>query len=423
MSERPPAAGGSGARGLAHGLQRMSGRSRHESNRTATPLELFFDLTFVIAFSAAAAEFAHSMKDGHLGAGLIAFVFSMFAVIWAWINFTWFASAYDTDDWLFRLTTMVQMAGVLVLAMGIPRLFHSIQEGDYLHNEVMVGGYVVMRVAMIFQWLRAATQDPARRESCLRYVKTIAVAQVGWVVLIFLHTSLWMTFVLMVPLYVVELAGPWSAERRGEGTPWHAHHVAERHGLLAIIALGECLIGTIAALSALVEAKGWTVDVAVVGLAGMGLAFTMWWLYFTLPSAEVLHRHRRLGFRWGYGHIAAFMAIAATGAGLHVAAYYLEHDSAWGPVGVVLATAVPVAAFGLCLGVLYGMLVGVDRTALFNGVAALVLLGGAVVLAALGVGVPWCLLVVMLAPVPAILTDERVVARRREERLAALEDQ
>jgi low temperature requirement protein LtrA len=149
----------------------------------------------------------------------------------------------------------------------------------------------------------------------------------------------------------------------------------------------------------------------------------MWWLYFTLPSAEVLHRHRRLGFRWGYAHIAVFMTIAATGAGLHVAAYFLEHDSAWGPVGVVAATAVPVAAFGLCLGALYGVLVGVDRTALINGLAALVLLGAAVVLAALGVGVPWCLLVVMLAPVPTILSDERVLARRREERLAALEAQ
>ena len=69
------------------------------------------------------------------------------------------------------------------------------------------------------------------------------------------------------------------------------------------------------------------------------------------------------------------------------------------------------------------MLVGVDRTARFNGIAALVLLGGAVVLAALGVGVPWCLLVVMLAPVPTIVTDERVVARRREERLTTLEAQ
>ncbi|KRF24620.1 low temperature requirement protein A [Phycicoccus sp. Soil803] len=406
-----------------HRLSRMTGRSEDESHRTATPLELFFDLSFVLAFSAASAQFSHAVAAGHLSSGLVGFVFSMFAIVWAWINFTWFASAYDTDDWLFRVTTMVQMVGVLVLAIGIPPLFASLEHGEHLDNGLMVAGYVIMRLAMVFQWLRAAKQDPARRSACLAYAKAIALAQVGWVALIALHTTPWQTFVLMLPLYVVELGGPLFAERRRGGTPWHAHHVAERHGLLAIIALGECLLGTIAALSVLVEKQhGLSVDVVVLGLAGTGLAFSMWWLYFTLPSAEVLHRRRPLGFRWGYGHIAVFMAIAATGAGLHVAAYYLEGESELGPVGVVLATAGPVAVFGLCLAALYGVLVGLDQAALRNGAAALALLTLAVVLAAAGVGVPWCLLVVMLAPVPAIISDERVVARRREEALARLLD-
>lgn len=404
-----------------HRLSRMTGRSEDESHRTATPLELFFDLSFVLAISAASAQFAHAVAADHLSSGLVGFAFSMFAIVWAWINFTWFASAYDTDDWLFRVTTMVQMVGVLVLAIGIPPLFESLEHGEHLDNGLMVAGYVIMRLAMVFQWLRAAKQDPARRAACLGYAKAIALAQLGWLVLIVLHTSPLQTFLLMIPLYVVELGGPLLAERRLGGTPWHAHHVAERHGLLAIIALGECLLGTIAALSVLVEERhGLTVDVVVLGLAGTGLAFSMWWLYFTLPSGDVLHRRRRLGFRWGYGHIAVFMAIAATGAGLHVAAYYLEGESKLGPVGVVLATAVPVAAFGLCLGALYAVLVGLDPAAMRNGLAALAILALAVVLAAAGVGVPWCLLVVMLAPVPTIVSDERAVARRREAALAAL---
>ena len=53
----------------------------------------------------------------------------MFAVIWAWIQNTWFASAYDTDDWIYRLLTMVQMIGVLVLALGLPPMFESIDAG------------------------------------------------------------------------------------------------------------------------------------------------------------------------------------------------------------------------------------------------------------------------------------------------------
>ena len=69
-----------------------------------------------------------------------------FAVIWAWVNYSWFASAYDTDDWLFRLATMVQMVGVIVLSLGLPQMFESIDHGDTLDNGVMVAGYVIMRV-------------------------------------------------------------------------------------------------------------------------------------------------------------------------------------------------------------------------------------------------------------------------------------
>ena len=126
------------------------------------------------------------MAEGHYAAGLIGFGFASFAICWAWINFSWFSSAYDTDDWIFRVVTMLQMTGVLVLAIGLPRLFASIEHGAHLDNSVMVLGYVIMRVAMVFQWLRAARQDPARRRACLTYAAAISLAQVGWVTQIFL---------------------------------------------------------------------------------------------------------------------------------------------------------------------------------------------------------------------------------------------
>ena len=137
-------------------MARMGGRDPHEKHRAATPLELFFDLTFVIAFGVAGSQFAHEIAEAHFGAGLLGFSFAMFAVIWAWINFTWFASAYDTDDWVFRVVTMVQLLGVLILAMGVEPMFRSLVEGDHVDNAVMVGGYVIMRLALVFQWLRAA---------------------------------------------------------------------------------------------------------------------------------------------------------------------------------------------------------------------------------------------------------------------------
>jgi low temperature requirement protein LtrA len=283
-------------RALAHRVTRMTGRDPNEPHRAATPLELLFDLTFVVGFGVAAEQLAHLLAEGHLASGLIGFGFAMFAVCWAWINFSWFASAYDTDDWPFRVTTMVQMVGVLIFTLGLPDLFRSIDEGHHVDNRVMVAGYVVMRVAMVFQWLRAATQDPARRSACRTYATTILVAQVGWFLLLLAETSVVGFFLLAVPLILIELAGPWIAETRKGGTPWHAHHIAERYGLLAIIALGEGVIGTVASLAAVVEHQGWTLDAALVGVAGTGLTFGMWWTYFLIPSARILAANRERAF-------------------------------------------------------------------------------------------------------------------------------
>lgn len=154
-----------------------------------TPLELFFDLTFVIAFGVAGSQFAHEIAEAHLVPGLLGFGFAMFAVIWAWINFTWFASAYDTDDWVFRVVTMVQIVGVLILTMGIEPMFHSIVEGHHVDNRVIVAGYVLMRLALVAQWIRASRQDPARRETCLRYARYLAMVQLGWVAVLVLETD------------------------------------------------------------------------------------------------------------------------------------------------------------------------------------------------------------------------------------------
>jgi low temperature requirement protein LtrA len=97
--------------------------------------------------------------------------------------------------------------------------------------------------------------------------------------------------------------------------------------LLTIITLGAVILGTVAALDAVVRLDGWTVETALVGLAGVGLAFGMWWMYFVIPSADLLHRFRDRSWGWGYGHLPMFAALAATGAGLHVAALFLEHEA------------------------------------------------------------------------------------------------
>jgi low temperature requirement protein LtrA len=101
-------------------------------------------------------------------------------------------------------------------------------------------------------------------------------------------------------LVLVEFCGPLLAERHG-GTPWHRHHIVERHNLFVLIALGEAVVGVAAALSAVVGQHGWTLDSALLGIAGTGLTFGMWWLYDLLPSARALPEHRHRAAAWGFG--------------------------------------------------------------------------------------------------------------------------
>jgi low temperature requirement protein LtrA len=405
---------------LHHHPRRMGGRDRHEAHRSATPLELLFDLTFVVAFGQAAAQFAHALSAGHFGAGLLGFGFASFAICWAWVNFSWFASAYDTDDWIFRVATMVQMIGVLILAIGLPRLFASIEHGQHLDSWILVLGYVIMRFALVFQWLRAARQDPARRRACLTYAAAVSLAQVGWVAQIFGNFSISVALAVSGLLMLIELAGPVFAERRDGGTPWHAHHIAERYSLFAIIALGEGVVGTVAALSAVVEQSGWSLDVALVGIAGTGLTFGLWWVYYILPSAPVLEVHRERSFVWGYGLLVVVAAIVATGAGLHAAADFIAQKSTVSALAAVLAVAVPVAVYlGLIYALYYYLLRRFDpfHTWLLAGTAAMI--AAALVAAVFGVGMPTCLVILMLAPVVTVVGYEIRGYRHRAESLKA----
>lgn len=407
----------------AHRLARMTGRDPAQTHRAATPLELLFDLTFVIAIGQASEQFSHLIAETHFASALAAFGFAVFAIVWAWINFTWFASAYDTDDWFYRVTTMVQMVGVIILALGIPALFHSIDEGEHIDNQVIVIGYVVMRIALVLQWLRAAKQDPDRRATALGYAKWVSIAQVGWLVVAFTSLDLLPTIAITIVLFALELIGPVRSERKTEGTPWHPHHIAERFGLLAIITLGEGIFGTVATVSAIVDEGEWTMDAVLILVAGIGLTFGLWWNYFLIPSGEMLARFRAKSWLWGYGHMIVFGSIAATGAGLHVAAYVIEGESELGVVGAVLSVAIPVLIFCAAMFGLYAYLVGAfDPFHIGLMVGCVAVIAAAVALASAGASIGLCLIVVTLAPAVIVVGYETIGHRHEARRLELLRD-
>lgn len=390
-----------------HGLRRMLGRDPNERHRAATPLELLFDLTFVVSFAQAGDQLAHYVAEGHIATAVWGFSFVLLSVCWAWINFTWFASAFDTDDWLQRILTMVQMVGVIVLALGIPAVFESIDSGEPFDFVVVAVGYVIMRVSLVLMWLRVARQDPANRRVALRYAVYNVLIQVGWLTVALLRiedTALLVA--LLVILWIAEFAGhpfaTWDAKDADDhwmGTPWNARHISERYGLLVMITLGEGILGTIAAVAAVVSRVGWSGEAILIVIAGTGLTFGLWWTYFILPSAPVLARHRERKWAWGYGHIVLFGSVAAVGAGLHVAAYAAEGETMIGTVGVVLAVAIPVFVFTLAYFVLWSILFrAVDAFHVALAAGMTLFLAAGVVLAVAGLPLGWCLFVVMLSP-------------------------
>jgi len=328
---------------LRHRRRPMSGNDPAETHRSATSLELLYDLVYVVAFGAAAQELAHALDGGAAGPAIGAYLFAIFGISWAWMNFTWFSSAYGNDDALFRIATIVQMVGAIVFTFGLPVSFAAAENGESANNALMVIGYVIMRAPLVLLWLRAARDDPGRRRTARAYAISIAIAQIGWVLTIIVPVEATIIAVFLVALAVAELIAPVLIERRWGVTPWNAGHIAERFSLLTLITLGEVVASTTIAVGALVEAQGWSTAAIVIATAGVVLTAGLWWAYFLIPSRLLLQRWPQRVWAWRYAHLPIFGAIAAVGAGLHVAAYSVEHDEGTALL-IALSVGIPVAA-------------------------------------------------------------------------------
>ncbi|WP_370208758.1 low temperature requirement protein A [Aeromicrobium sp.] len=315
----------------------MRPRDPDEDGRVASTLELFFDLVFVVAVSVASVQLHHQLTEDHVVDGLVSYAMVFFAIWWAWMNFTWFATSFAVDDWLYRVLTFVQMAGVLVLAAGVQPVF----EDDDLR--LVIVGYVIMRVAMVAQWLRAARADETTRRTCLTYAAGISLVQVLWIAVLVLPGAA--VPVAFVVLLLAELAVPVVAERR-ETTPWHPHHVTERYGLFTLILLGESLLGSAnAVLEALHD------DTALVPLLSVAqLAFVttaaLWWIYFWPPHHRAI-TSLASSLRYGYVHYVVFAAAGALSAGIEVEIDVLTDHSELTDVAAAFTVTVPVALFVL----------------------------------------------------------------------------
>jgi len=278
----------------------------------------------------------HGLAEGVVVPTLVSYGIVFFAIYWAWVNFTWFASAYDTDDLAHRAYVFVTMAGALILAAGVPAVF-----GEHRDARLVVDGYSVMRVALIVQWVRVARDDPTGRPAARRFAIGLTIVQVAWIGSLALPGDLWV--VAWCVLAAGELAVPMWGEHAGP-TPWNPEHIAERYGLFMIIVLGESVL---AASRAIQTALAGAHPAAVLGevvVGGLLVVFAIWWISFDPPAAIRAGLERR-PFVWSYLHLVVFAAVAAVGAGLALSIEGATAGVALGPTATGAAVAVPGAAF------------------------------------------------------------------------------
>ncbi|MEV3859556.1 low temperature requirement protein A [Streptomyces sp. NPDC050095] len=344
----------------------MVERGRDEEHRVASPLELFFDLCFVVAVAQGGVELVHAVAEGHAGSGIVDYARIFFAIWWAWMNFTWFASAYDNDDVLYRIVTLVQIAGVLVLAAGVSKAFADEFTVVYL-------GYLIMRLAMAAHWLRAArATSGAERTAALRYAGGVLLCQVGWLGLMFTPSGArnW----VFLAMAVLEMCVPVYAEKDRQ-TSWHPHHISERYGLFTIIVLGESIAAATVAVKSGIQENDALGDLLPIAAGGLLIVFAAWWIYFAVPIHDRLRTNGQ-AFLWGYGHYFVFASAAAIGAGIEVAVEQAVGKAHLSTTAASAAVTIPSALFLLMVWLLHARYfkVGVAQQ-LTLPVSALLVLG------------------------------------------------
>lgn len=320
----------------------MHMRHPEEAHRASTPLELFFDLIFVVAVSLNAAALHHGLGGGHVAPALLAYAMQFAVIWWAWMGFTWFASAFDTDDVPYRLMVMLQMVGALVIAAGVPAAF------EHQDWRLVVTGYVLVRVGLVVLWLRAARANPAQRATTQRYALGLTLCQALWVGMLFLPKD-WGVPVFFM-LFALELSVPVLAQRAGR-LNFHPDHILERYSLFTIIVLGESVLSTVMSIKNTQAQGQLNMNTGVVVGSAVLIVFSLWWLYFDKPKVNLSHTSNSQASRfwWAYGHYFVFSSAAAVGVGLSVAV-----ECGTGTIGLPLedaqwAIAIPVAGFLLSL--------------------------------------------------------------------------
>src|SRR2546421_143887 len=240
------------------------------SEDRVTPLELFFDLVFVLAITQCTALMAADTAWGGLGKGLLV----LGLLWWAWVGYAWLTSVVDPEEGVVRIAIFAAMAALLVVALCVPHAF-----GDLAI--LFAAAYAAVRGAHIVLFTVASRDEPALRRSVVGLGASTALGAGLLLAGAFAGGSA--QIVLWVLSLLLDMAGPYLFG--SEGWKLIPAHFAERHGLIVLIALGESIV-------AIGVGAGADVDAGVVTAAvlGMAIAAGLWWLYFDVVALVAVRR-------------------------------------------------------------------------------------------------------------------------------------
>ena len=229
-----------------------------------TPLELFFDLVFVLALTQCTALMAADPTWSGLARGLLV----LGVLWWSWVGYAWLTSVVNPEEGIVRLVLFAAMAALLVVSLSVPGAFDG-------SAALFAGGYAVVRAAHIALFVIASRDNPALRHSVTGLAVSTAVG-VGLLLAASFTDGLWQGGLWALAL-LLDMAGPLFIN--AEGWMLVPGHFAERHGLIIIIALGESIV-------AIGVGAGAAVDEGVVAAAVLGIAVAaaLWWLYFDVVA-------------------------------------------------------------------------------------------------------------------------------------------
>lgn len=273
-----------------------------EGHRTATWLELFYDLAFVVAVAVLSARLLGDIT----WAGMASY-FAYFSLLWwLWASHTFYADRYDTDDLVYRLLAAGQMVAIVVIAASL--------QGDSRSTLVFAIGYALARALLVVMYWRAYKHVPETRELVRGYLGGFGLATLFWTAAVLVPETT--RFTLWAVALAIDLATPWVMRREQARVPLDVSHLPERFGLFTILVLGESIAAVVTGLTHV----SWGPKSTVAAATAVGIATGFWWLYFDNARGQVVRRVAGVRRTWRpTGWIYTHLPLAAGLAALAVA--------------------------------------------------------------------------------------------------------